>query len=111
MTQVMQKKKVQEKVRGADLEVQDIVQKEKIQEIILETTLEVQDIVHDEENFLDSLDHHGDNLQQHNREQVLEVEVFEEVEEAKLHAHDTLYQSKRQKLRLASDTSANKRMK
>jgi hypothetical protein len=110
MTQVKEKEKAREKALETELEVQDIVQKEKVQEIVMETTLKVPDIVHvEEENFLNSQDHNEESIHDVNYEQVLDNEVFEEVEEVAVHA-EGIVPGKR-KLSVASDTSSNKRAK
>ena len=107
MTQVEEKEKVRELALETELEVQDIVQKEKVQEIVMETTLKVPDIVHvEEENFLNSQDHNEESIHDVNYEQVLDNEVFEEVEEVAVHA-EGIVPGKR-KLRVASNTSSNK---
>ena len=109
MTQVLEKEKVREEiVLETELEVQDIVQKEKVRDIVMETTLEVLDIVHDKGNFLDGQDHNEENFHD-SQEQMLDDEVFEEVEEVAVHAQEGT-QSKR-KLSVASDASSNKRTK
>jgi hypothetical protein len=76
----------------------------------METTLEVPDIVHEEEeNFLHSQDHKEENIHDVSHEQVLDDEVYEEVEEVAVHAKGIVLGKR--KLRLASDTSSNKRAK
>ena len=86
--------------------MQDIVQKEKVQEIVMETTLEVRDIVHNEELFRDSQDHNEENFHDVSQEQVLDDEVFEEVEEVAVHAQGIV--QRKRKLSVSSDASSNK---
>ncbi len=89
--------------------MQDIVQKEKVQEIVMETTLEVRDIVHNEELFRDSQDHNEENFHDVSQEQVLDDEVFEEVEEVAVHAQGIV--QRKRKLSVSSDASSNKHVK
>ena len=60
----------------------------------------------EEENFLNSQDHNEESIHDVNHEQVLDNEVFEEVEEVAVHAEGIV--PGKIKLRVASNTSSNK---